>query len=363
MKALTCEMCGSTNLIKQDGVFVCKSCGTKYSVEEAKKMMIEGTVDVKGTVTIDTSSELANLYEIARRAKETDNSENAAKYYDMILVKDPKSWEANFYVIYFKAMNCTIGQIDSAGYSVVSSLPSIFDLVQETVPNDEQELVFKEIQNRCSFIAKMLSNAAEQSFYNLDLQDFSNDIISSSLIVHSFADLLEDKYNGLFGQMSAQSWKESIDILLIYTNHFTKGEHLSNIQKIIDEYGDKIKKYDSSYITPKVDSEEGESDDVISNSSTSTTTNKSNGCYVATAVYGSYDCPEVWTLRRFRDYTLDETFAGRTFIKTYYAISPTLVRILGDTSWFKAMWKPILDKIVSKLQNMGIESTPYKDKY
>ena len=28
------------------------------------------------------------------------------------------------------------------------------------------------------------------------------------------------------------------------------------------------------------------------------------GCYVATAVYGSYDCPEVWTLRRYRDDTL-----------------------------------------------------------
>lgn len=46
MKTLTCEMCGSTNLMKQDGVFVCQSCGTKYSVEEAKKMMIEGTVTV-----------------------------------------------------------------------------------------------------------------------------------------------------------------------------------------------------------------------------------------------------------------------------------------------------------------------------
>lgn len=47
MKALTCEMCGSTNLIKEDGVFVCQSCGTKYSVEEARKMMGEGVVDVK----------------------------------------------------------------------------------------------------------------------------------------------------------------------------------------------------------------------------------------------------------------------------------------------------------------------------
>ena len=38
MKQLTCEMCGSTDLLKQDGVFVCQSCGCKYSVEEAKKM-------------------------------------------------------------------------------------------------------------------------------------------------------------------------------------------------------------------------------------------------------------------------------------------------------------------------------------
>ncbi len=48
-------------------------------------------------------------------------------------------------------------------------------------------------------------------------------------------------------------------------------------------------------------------------------------CYIATCVYSSYDCPQVWTLRRFRDYTLDETWYGRLFIKCYYAISPILV--------------------------------------
>lgn len=37
MKQLTCEMCGGTDLIKQDGVFVCQNCGMKYSAEEAKK--------------------------------------------------------------------------------------------------------------------------------------------------------------------------------------------------------------------------------------------------------------------------------------------------------------------------------------
>ena len=55
MKALTCEMCGSQDMVKQDGYFICQHCGTKYSVEEAKKLMIEGTVEVHGTVKVDDS--------------------------------------------------------------------------------------------------------------------------------------------------------------------------------------------------------------------------------------------------------------------------------------------------------------------
>lgn len=96
MKQLTCEMCGSTDLMKQDGVFVCQTCGTKYSVEEAKKMMVEGTIDVQGTVKIDASEKLHNYYQVARRAKSDNDSETAAKYYSMILTEDPTSWEASF---------------------------------------------------------------------------------------------------------------------------------------------------------------------------------------------------------------------------------------------------------------------------
>ena len=88
----------------------------------------------------------------------------------------------------------------------------------------------------------------------------------------------------------------------------------------------------------------------------------SKGCYVATAVYGSYDCPQVWTLRRYRDYTLAESWQGRAFIRTYYAISPTLVKWFGNTNWFKKMWKGTLDRMVTELQEKGVENTPYQDK-
>lgn len=89
---------------------------------------------------------------------------------------------------------------------------------------------------------------------------------------------------------------------------------------------------------------------------------KSGGCYVATCVYGSYDCPEVWTLRRFRDNTLGATWYGRAFIRTYYAISPTIVKWFGNTAWFKKMWKGTLDRMVKNLEESGVENTPYQDK-
>ncbi len=87
-----------------------------------------------------------------------------------------------------------------------------------------------------------------------------------------------------------------------------------------------------------------------------------SGCYVATAVYGSYDCPQVWTLRRYRDCTLAETWYGRAFIHTYYAISPSLVRLFGDKKWFKQLWKGKLDRMVKKLNDKGVADTPYQDK-
>ena len=85
------------------------------------------------------------------------------------------------------------------------------------------------------------------------------------------------------------------------------------------------------------------------------------GCYVATCIYGSYDCPEVWTLRRYRDNTLGSTWYGRLFIRIYYAISPSIVKLFGKTNWFKNMWKGTLDKMVKTLQEKGVENTPYSD--
>lgn len=90
--------------------------------------------------------------------------------------------------------------------------------------------------------------------------------------------------------------------------------------------------------------------------------NSTQGCYVATCVYGSYDCPEVWTLRCFRDFFLAEHLLGRAFIRCYYSISPTIVRLVGKEAWFQGYWRTRLDRFVARLWSRGYDRTPYQDR-
>jgi hypothetical protein len=76
---------------------------------------------------------------------------------------------------------------------------------------------------------------------------------------------------------------------------------------------------------------------------------KKEGCYIATAVYGSYESPEVLKLRKFRDNVLKKHMLGRLFIKTYYTISPTLANKLKKYPKINNKVKHILDKFVNKL--------------
>lgn len=90
MKQLTCEMCGSTDLMKQEGVFVCQSCGCKYSVEEAKKMMVE----VSGAVEVMNAAQLKNLLNLANSSFESKNYAQAEEFCNQVIAMDDKNYEA-----------------------------------------------------------------------------------------------------------------------------------------------------------------------------------------------------------------------------------------------------------------------------
>ena len=86
-----------------------------------------------------------------------------------------------------------------------------------------------------------------------------------------------------------------------------------------------------------------------SSNSNSSTQKRSEGCYIATMAYGDYNHPKVMVLRRYRDNILAKSTYGRAFIKTYYWLSPKLVKILSNHKRINSIIRCLLDKVVEKL--------------
>ncbi len=340
MKAMVCEMCNSNDLLKQDGLFVCQSCGTKYTVEEAKKLM--------GTVTIDRTEELENLFILARRARNDNNYENAEKYYEMITQISPKNWEAAFFQVYYKAMRSTFKESFTAIISIKNCIDSTCILILKNTIQEDQYNAVDTFINHVISIANMFARISKNhrdKYFNIDgvNEECTHLIVASGEILCE----LECKTKNYFPTMIDKiiSIQKAFNQFLFDYGYYYYGTTYSDNScqfhnDTRKRLNNEILEKDPNYVAPQ----------------------SKGGCYVATAVYGSYDCAEVWTLRRFRDDTLASTWYGRAFIKTYYTISPTLVKLFGDTQWFKNMWKPTLDKMVRNLNNKGVENTPYNDK-
>lgn len=362
MKAMVCEMCHGNDLVKQDGMYVCQYCGTKYSVEEARKLFVEGTVK------IDHSDEIRNLYEVARRARKEKNGASAQKYYEMILLKDPFCWEPVFYSAYYTYTDLKVNEISAKVTDIQHLLDSTISMA-ENLDMSSKKSAFLEIQQDIKDLADQLIVDYIAYYDSLKFLDRNvNDKMDTVSRIARLVFTMGDAYcRNHMTEKASDLYQFAISVLeheIVFCVHdkcivVQLSEECKSIYQRMDAASDYIRQSDPGYMTKReIHSREYNRKHPGNN----TASPSKGGCYVATAVYGSYDCPQVWTLRRYRDNELAETWCGRAFIHTYYAISPTLVKWFGETEWFKRMWRGILDNMVRKLQNRGIESTPYEDR-
>lgn len=313
MKALVCEMCNSPHLVKKDGMYVCENCGTRYTVEEAKRMMIDGTVDIQGTVKVDNSSFVKKQLTNARRALAKEDWEEVEKYYNRVEEYAPSNIEAVFFSAYGKAL---LSFTDKEYYKRRQKITVLINSV--SVINDYYEITTEDKEA----VLRKISDAIEKMYEIPYVYDPNSYGVS----------------------IGSKFWGVRL-CNVVRKAFYTELQQIDNVHK------------DIPYIHELMEKNEHGMPESVPES-----IDDSGPCYVATAVYGSYDCPQVWTLRRYRDYTLAETWYGRAFIRTYYAISPTLVKWFGHTEWFKKMWKGTLDRMVNNLNAEGVENTPYKDR-
>lgn len=337
-----CPQCGANIEIDDSkDAGICKYCGTAFITEKAinnYNTYVTNNNSFAGA-SIVVQSDTENIEKLIERAstfiklKEYDEAEKA---YHEIALKYPMDYRGWFGIVISKTKGMTDISYSSYSYSDYTKIIDCFDKALQVAKPTEQEYVLKQKEE----FKLLYDKDKKRQGYGWGIADICNSYnyrdvekalgfgpLNSELYTFSsFGFVIENQVRCSVIDKDDGRYKE---IELKCEKYVTK----DNIQELLSGY-DKKKKKDSS-----------------------------GGCYVATCVYGSYDCPEVWTLRRFRDDTLDATWYGRLFIKCYYAISPTIVKWFGDTRWFKSFWKKRLDKMVQDLNAKGVKNTQYNDKY
>jgi hypothetical protein len=156
-------------------------------------------------------------------AKIENNAEKAQSFYNLILQKKPKDWEAYFYTTYFSAMQCKVAQISSAAISVSNSLRITVPLISSCVPKDKQYAAISELVESCNTIALGLYKSAKKSYREVPsnikmnfYSEFTKRATNSLAISKMCAALIEAGFenDSKIMKEAAKAWSNAIYILL-----------------------------------------------------------------------------------------------------------------------------------------------------
>ena len=168
MKKIVCELCEGTQFVKENGMFICQSCGTKYSTEEVKKMMKEVEGDSQPVSVRNTTSEppmnnvdqqrIDNLFLLASNAKEAGNDAEAENYCNQIISLDATMYKAWFLKAKAIGWQSTLQspRISEAAYS--------FGQAVDFAPEDEKEEMTKLAVNELESLGIALLKSRKNLF-------------------------------------------------------------------------------------------------------------------------------------------------------------------------------------------------------
>jgi tetratricopeptide (TPR) repeat protein len=368
-----CENCGGILAVDSSlEAAVCPFCSTPYVVEKAiNNYNIINNNNFDGATINVTGGNVDNLLKMAETAVDASNGQEAINYANKVLEIDPESSRA--WYIKMRALEnlATVGDA-----KLEETIKCGDNAIQYALDEDKEKITIKVYKHYLYRAQNIMLVAIEKMKDTGHLKDIAKLGLSAAKGAAEGDSAIIKIYDTMV--LNAQLFKLKVPIEYIDEDESIRMDVTilaKSYVTYLTAYADRVGIYylhitDSGMesLQTKLDIfkrglPEEVANDINLKNLIESNNKKKDGCYVATAVYGSYDCPQVWTLRRYRDYRLDSTWYGRLFIMIYYAISPTLVKWFGETKWFKKMWKSKLDRMVERLKAEGYEDTPYNDKY
>lgn len=368
MKRLVCELCGSIDLIKCDGVFVCQACGCKYSLEEAKKIMVE----IAGSVEVTRGEgEKERLLKNAMTFFDLNKLDETEKIYVFITKEYPDDYRG-----WWGIFSVHIKKIEQEKSWYLNDIEKLLENAQTALK------LFSGLKEEYYKIAeKLIRDISKREIIPVYGRRDSKDAISEEISflpeedpfrryiqqglkrAEEINDMIKTVVSGVKHEKYRMLYSAIFKNFEVIVGHYFDFSMFADVElvfgkiAICSSYCDGYESYASASLLLLLAGWDEFKQTIMSEAES-----MKGGCYIATAVYGSYNCPQVWTLRRFRDNTLAQTWYGRTFIRVYYAISPILVKKFGHTIWFRKLWKKKLDHVVGRLNAKGVDNTPYEDK-
>lgn len=149
MRKLVCELCGSNDFTKDDqGLFVCDYCRTKYTPEQAKSMVVEGTVRV------DRSGEASSLLSLAGNAVSCGNMREALDYSNRALEIDAESATA----WYLKGT--AVAQMSTREHLRLREMQQAYALAIHCASDEERASMYQWCGERTTEIAESIAQSS-----------------------------------------------------------------------------------------------------------------------------------------------------------------------------------------------------------
>lgn len=186
MKKIVCELCEGTEFSKENGVFVCQGCGTKYSLEEAKNMMREVEDAVPAATAPQASpasipagipvgipvgmpavgipqvnpnqQQIENILLLASTAYEAQNYKEAENYCNRAIELDAMSYKA------WNLKGKAVGWQSKIGELRIEEAAHSFCKAIDFAPDDEKEAVKSQAVEELRRLGLALISLRKQRF-------------------------------------------------------------------------------------------------------------------------------------------------------------------------------------------------------